>query len=110
MAGLEMGTPRAGFPLLPLPSSVGFPLGSLIAKRDLDDQMLADNVAQILLPFCKLHAALVQRPNPILPSAGGGDPIEHGWKEDRAARVRKTKQNMGKLLQPGHVCRAPCGF
>lgn len=85
MAGLEMGTPRAGFPLPP--PSAGFPLSWLIAKQDLDDQMLIDNTAQILLPFCKLHAGLVQRPSPILLSAGGGDPIEHQWTEDRAARV-----------------------
>lgn len=61
------------------PPSIGFPLGSLIVKQDLDDQMLIDNTAQILLPFCELHAGLVQRPNPIPPSADGRDPIEHQW-------------------------------
>ena len=69
------------------PPSAGFPLGSLIARQDLDDQMLIDNIAQILLPFCKLRAGLVQRPNPVLLSASGRDPIERQWEGDQAARV-----------------------
>jgi len=63
--------------------------------------MLIDNIAQILLPFCKLRAGLVQRPNPVLLSASGRDPIERRWEGDQAARVWKTKLTAWKLLQPG---------
>lgn len=101
-----MGTPRVGFPLRP---PQGF-LSALIAKQDLDDQMLVDNTAQLLLPFRKVRAGVVQRPDPVHRQPLAGIPSNISRRRRPSCKSVKTKAQYWETSAAGHVCGAPCSL
>lgn len=108
--GAGNGNPAraASFPPFPSNPPTAFPLRSVIARQDLDDQMLVDNVAQMIqycfrstnytLPWFKGQILFQCRPVAGIPSSGGGrQPEKQSCTLENfhsQALLQKTKTNM----------------